>query len=203
MSEREDWFDGDVDEAVVVEVARETLRGDIRDFLLDRLKHDKEVLPWDAQNEGKQRETIAAANSAAERLIEKVANIVCGEGRVVVHMALEQITIKDGIKATLSCPNLTTAREHLGAAQGSTVAVIFLSTEHVQGQRKPRFAKKDEPSLLDQPEEGGPVCEPPPPTTDQPPGDPPPATEPPADPPAEGPQDEPEVARAKRNRKKS
>ncbi|WP_448191877.1 hypothetical protein [Azospirillum sp. sgz301742] len=196
-------MDENVDE-IVVEIARETLKGDIRDFLLDRLKHDKSPLPWDAQPEHVQRETIQAAERAAERLIEKVAQVVRGEGRIVVEMALEYFVVKDGVRATLTAPKTLDLLAQLSAAQGSTVSLVFVSTEHVQGQRKPRFAKPDQATFLDEDtgqEFPAPTEEPPPPI-EEPPSEDPPATEPPAEEPKqEGPKDEPEVARAKRRKR--
>ncbi len=141
-------LDEDVDEEIVIDLARKTLQGDIRDFLLDRLKHDKSPLPWDQQPEAAQRETIQAAENAAERLIEEVARIVISEGRSVVHVAVDQVVVKDGIKAVVSCPKVMGALEHLGAAQGSTVALVFASTDSLMGQRAPRRAKPDQGDLL-------------------------------------------------------
>jgi hypothetical protein len=46
-------------------LASETLSGDLRDFILDRLKHQHNPLPWNMRPEADQRETITAAELAA------------------------------------------------------------------------------------------------------------------------------------------
>ena len=57
-------------EQKAVELAAETLTGDLRDFILDRLRHEQAKKPWNERSEGEQTETIReverAMHSAAD-----------------------------------------------------------------------------------------------------------------------------------------
>ena len=48
-----------------IALALKSLKGDTRDFLLDRLKHDHSALPWHLRGEAEQMRTIEQADAYA------------------------------------------------------------------------------------------------------------------------------------------
>lgn len=130
-----------------INLASSTLTGDIRDFLLDRVKAHKK--PWAAMSEDEQRDEIISAKEAAERLVAKVVRIVASEGRNVVEAKLKQVTIEDGIKAVFLFANNTHNREQLGAATGQEVLVITSGAEPFTGEQAPALPTPNQADLLD------------------------------------------------------
>lgn len=128
-------------------IAAKTLTGDIRDFLLDRLKNFQK--PWVAMSEDEQRESINQAKDAADNLVERACKIIAAEGRNIVEANLDQITIKDGIKAVLTFTNNTATREALGAATGQIVLVVTSGIAAFSGESKPADPIPNQGDLLD------------------------------------------------------
>lgn len=130
-----------------INLASATLTGDVRDFLLDRLKNFQK--PWVAMSEDEQRESIISAKDAAEHLVKQACRIIAAEGRNVVEANLDQITIKDGIKAVLTFTNNSATREALGSATGQIVLVVTSGAEIFTGEQKPALPIPNQSDLLD------------------------------------------------------
>ncbi len=130
-----------------INLASATLTGDVRDFILDRLKTFKK--PWVAMSEDEQREEIISAKTAAEHLVKEACKIIAAEGRNVVEANLDQITIKDGIKAVLTFTNNNATREALGSATGQIVLVVTSGAEAFTGEQKPALPMPNQSNLLD------------------------------------------------------
>lgn len=128
-------------------LARETMTGDLRDCLLDFLKHDKNPLPWNMQGEEKQREIIAKVEQAVGGAVEKSVRIIASDGRPVMVAKLDQVVVKDGIKAVCHMSKLDPQRYQLMDAQGSEVLLVVTGADPYQGERKPVEISPDQKVL--------------------------------------------------------
>lgn len=130
-----------------LKLARETMTGDLRDCLLDFLKHDKEVLPWNMLSEEKQSDKIEKVTKAVNVAVEKAVAIMAADGKTTIKGNLEKITIKDGIKAEITMSQSDSQRHSLVDAQGHTVLIIVADKAKYEGERKPAKPDPDQPSL--------------------------------------------------------
>lgn len=126
-------------EEKAADLAAATLMGDIRDFMLDRIKTQKK--PWVAMTEDEQRDEIYAAKTAADRLVREVVHIISAQGRKVITGVLDQVTVKKEVKAVVTFPKTDQARHELIDSQGSHVLIVVAGTEEFSGEKAP--AKPD------------------------------------------------------------
>lgn len=131
-----------------IELASETLVGDVRDFLLDRVKGIQK--PWEKMSEYDQRDQIYAAESAARTLVRKSVKMIAAEGRKVITGNLEQVTVKDGIKAVITLSKADECRHELIDSCGQAVLVVVADTESFSGEREEAIPDPDQPELIDE-----------------------------------------------------
>lgn len=144
-----DEFDlEDIDLAATIQVATETLTGDVRDFVLDTLKHEQNKRPWHERSEAEQRDTVHRVESMAQDLVRQAVELLAAQGRRVVKATVESITIKDGIKAVLSLSKFDAQRHALADSQGATVLLVVADPDAFAGERAPVEIKPDQPELL-------------------------------------------------------
>lgn len=132
-----------------LKLARETLTGDIRDFLLDRLKHDKNTLPWNLLSEDKQRDAIQQTTDAASAMVDKAVRIIAADGRAVMVGDLDTVTIKDGVKAVIKLSKSDPLRHALIDSQGAAVLLVVATSDAYQGERKAVHPTPDQPNLVE------------------------------------------------------
>lgn len=130
------------------ELAAETLTGDLRDFILDRLKHEQSKAPWHQRSEADQREAVFQVEQAVRRAVTQAVEIIAGHGRRTIKATIEQITIKDGYKAVLTASKHDENRHHLADAQGATVLIVVADPEEFTGERAEVTISPDQASLL-------------------------------------------------------
>lgn len=135
-----------MNEEELISLASQTLVGDVRDFLLDRVKNFGK--PWVAMTENEQRDQVAQAKDAAERLVREVVHVVASEGRVVITANLEKVTVKDTIKAELSLPKSDTFRHELIDSQGQAVLIVVAGVASFQGEKGPADIMPDQLDIL-------------------------------------------------------
>lgn len=129
-----------------IDLASETLSGDIRDFLLDRIKTFGK--PWVAMTEDEQREQIISAKEAANHLVREAVKIIASEGRKVIAATLDKVTVKDGIKAEISLAKTDELRHELIDSQGQAVLVVVAGVEEFQGERAPADPMPNQVDML-------------------------------------------------------
>lgn len=127
-------------------LATETLTGDIRDFLLDRVKNLGK--PWPAMTEDEQRIQIHAAKEAADRLVRKVCSIVAAGGKKALTGTLVKVAIKDKIQTQIDFSKHDELRHNLMDAQGLTVSVVLADAEPYTGERGPADPTPNQSDLL-------------------------------------------------------
>jgi len=136
------------------QMSTETLLGDVRDFFLDRLRHDRNPLPWDMRPEKEQREIIDRASAAAELLIKRVVRIVAGGGRRTVRATLEQFTVKDGAKVVLKSPASAETVVALNQCRGAEVMLVIADDTPFHGAKHKPVVKPDQSALFGDGDEG-------------------------------------------------
>lgn len=131
-----------------LDLAAETLTGDLRDFILDRLKHEQSKQPWHQRSEVDQREAVHQVETAVRHAVTTAVEIIAGHGRRTIKATIEQITIKDGYKAVLTASKHDESRHHLADAQGKTVLIVVADPDEFTGERAEVEISPDQTSLL-------------------------------------------------------
>ena len=72
-------------------LAKETLTGDLRDFILDRLKHEQSKAPWHQRSEADQREAVHQVEAAVRSAVTRAVEIIAGHGRRTIKATIEQL----------------------------------------------------------------------------------------------------------------
>jgi hypothetical protein len=125
--------------------------GDVRDFILDRLKGEQELLPWPMRSEAEQRATIERATSAAELLVGRAVRLVAAGGRRTLDATLEKFAIKGrNLKAVLVLMAEDEALLALNHAAGTKLVVVVADDAPFLAARGPVKLNPDAPSLFDQ-----------------------------------------------------
>lgn len=130
-------------------LASETLRGDLRDFVLDRLKHDHNPLPWNLRPENEQRDTIDSVNRAIATWVWRACVLIASAGQQVAKGTLVKLASKDGIQMQVNVAASDPLRHTLMDHVGSTVLIVIADPEEHMGQRGEVKINKDQPDMLE------------------------------------------------------
>lgn len=125
-------------------IARETMTGDLRDCILDFLKHNKNPLPWNVQSETSQYETIEKVEKAVGYAVERAVALIAAKGQQAIHAKLDKINIKDDIQAQLIISKQHPDRHAFIDCQGATVLVVIADATAFAGERKPAEITPDQ-----------------------------------------------------------
>lgn len=139
----------DDDDAPDLDLAAETLTGDLRDLILDTLRHEQDKRAWHLRSEYEQRETVSRIERAAYEWARKAVELIAAGGRRTIKATIEQVVIKDGIKAVLTMSKFDEMRHALADSQGSAVLIVVADPAEFEGERAPVAIKPDQPGLLD------------------------------------------------------
>lgn len=137
-----------VDQGLVHQLAAETLCGDIRDFILDRLRHEQDKRPWHERSEADQRDTVHQVEVSVRDVVTRVIDIIAGGGRNTITAAVESISVKDGIKCVLALSRHDPQRHRLIDATGARVMVVIADPDEFDGEREPVAIKPDQAEML-------------------------------------------------------
>lgn len=141
-----------VDETPFVTLATETLMGDLRDFVLDRLKHEHNPLPWQMQGEDAQRETINRVESAMRTWVYRAVTLIAAGGQRAARGSLIKFVVKDGIQMQVNLAASDALRHELQDHVGNSVLVIIADAEQHQGMRSEVKVTPDQGAItLDEP----------------------------------------------------
>lgn len=133
--------------AEAIQIAAETLTGDLRDMILDLLRHEQAKRPWNERPEADQRATIHAVESRVRDAAQAAVETIASHGRTVVHAHIEQAVVKDGIKVVLTCGRSDRNRFPLIDAVGSRIMLVLTDPEEFDGEREPVEVPPDQPEL--------------------------------------------------------
>lgn len=133
-----------------IDLAAATLTGDVRDFLLDRVKALGK--PWAAMTEDEQSDQIHAAKDAAGLLVRRACEIIASGGKKAMIGSLVKIAIKDKIQIQIDFNKHDEQRHSLMDATGATVALVLADAEPFTGERGPAEPTPDQGTLLEKAE---------------------------------------------------
>ncbi len=129
-------------------LAVETLTGDIRDFMLDRLKHEQNKRPWHERSEADQRDTVHMVEVAVRDVVTKAVEIIAASGRRTIKAKLAQVVVKDGMKAQLELSRFDELRHALSDSVGKQVLIVVADPDDFTGERAPVEIKADQGDLV-------------------------------------------------------
>ena len=134
-------------DTAAVNVAAATLTGDIRDFILNQLKFQQNKLPWNQRSEAEQKETIASVEAAVQAQVKRAVECIASRGLKTIRATLEQVVIKEGIKAQITLLRSDEQRHLLIDSTGSSIMIIVADTDEFTGEREPAEVQPDQRSL--------------------------------------------------------
>lgn len=117
----------------ILESERARLFGVMRDHILDYLKHESGNGRWTERTEAEQRGTINRTEAFCRQSIREIVRAIAADGRKVMIGKLEQVTVKDGLKAVLQLSRSDEQRHHLVDAQGSEIMVVVSDAADFMG----------------------------------------------------------------------
>ena len=130
-------------------LAVDTLTGDVRDFILDRLRHEQSKMAWHQRSESDQRDTVQQVEAAVREAMTKAVELIAGHGRRTIKATLDSVTVKDGIKATLIISKFDEHRLALVDSTGHTVLVVVADVDAFTGEREPVDIAPDQGDLVE------------------------------------------------------
>jgi hypothetical protein len=135
----------DVEKRVELVMSSDTLMGDIRDVILDRLKAMPK--PWTVMSENEQRDLIYGVESAAENLIRRAALLIAANGYPIIEGRVEQSALKDDIKTVVRVSKHHPDRLSLLDAAGHSCIIVIADVAQFMGERAPAEPDPEQPEL--------------------------------------------------------
>lgn len=129
-------------------LAKKTLTGDIRDFLLERLKKDHHPLPWDMRSEKEQEEAIRLTTEAANTFVRKVMEILDTHNNPAIPITVQNFSIKKNATGNITLVNKEDIHRLVNACGGDNAYIVLSSFEDVNGERSEVKINKDQKDLI-------------------------------------------------------
>lgn len=147
------------EEIDALDLARETLSGDVRDAMLMRIRTLQK--PWEQMTEAEQYDCANGIDLAAKALVRGAMRAMLDFDfpRCVVTLGEVKIKGEKGIEAKITTQNCEENRNVLGDYVGQIVLMIMASSDDFMGERSAFVATPDQPEL--------PECEPEPDESDE------------------------------------
>lgn len=110
---------------------REMTASTIGKDILQALVQEMKLLPdaWQKLSQAKQDDVIDRLRARVEHNVRMAVHMLAAQGRTVVHGDLDQITIKDGVKAQIKFSSATQNLHELYGASGKAVLVVVASED--------------------------------------------------------------------------
>lgn len=132
---------------LTVQVAIKTLTGDMRDFILDRLRHEQDKRAWHMRSEAEQRDTVHKVESAVHEIVTKAVEIIAAGGRRTIRATLDQVTVKDGIVGKIVMMKSDPLRHQLADSVGAQILIVVADPDEFTGERAPAKITPDQGDL--------------------------------------------------------
>lgn len=134
-------------ELSTIDLASETLSGDLRDVLLTHIRSME--TPWSKLSERQQSDKIYAMEKASTDIVRRAVHMIAADQRDVIEVSIAKFTVADKIKMEV-IGNVTTPNiEQLADNRGRAAMLIFVSPADYYGQRNEAKADPDQPALID------------------------------------------------------
>lgn len=129
----------------LVELAAETLRGDLRDSLLAWFKAQPKAWPFMAEHE--QRDLADAADRFSYQIVKEACRIIAAGERPTIVAKLVEYREKEGVEAKLKLPSTGEVVAALHEACGREVLLVTTGAEEFADEAGPPAIDADQPSL--------------------------------------------------------
>jgi hypothetical protein len=129
-----------------INLATDTLVGDLRDAMLGRLRASKK--PWEQMSEAEQRDVVEQFTNAAKNLVKKAVTLLAANGRDTIVGHMHEIKIAKGLltaKVTTRATDETTLM--LKAAQDKTILIVAADSGEYEGEKAPVEIDPDQSDL--------------------------------------------------------
>ena len=125
----------------------ETLRGDVRDVMLGRIRTAQK--PWQQMTEAEQRDLASAIDMAAGDMVRRTVRLLTSYEWPHAVVSLGEVKIKGekGIEAKVSCANIEHNRTVLGEHVGSYVTMLMVDSDTFMAERAPVQIDPDQPAM--------------------------------------------------------
>lgn len=114
-----------------VELARETLLGDLMSLVIEELKAAPDV--WQKLSEHKQDAVIGRVHQRVSDAVRQAVELIASNGRTAIPATLEQVTVKDGIKGVVTVSRTDPNRHDLADAVGRAVMIVVADPAEFSG----------------------------------------------------------------------
>jgi hypothetical protein len=137
----------EIDDAPDFDPKLDTLMGDMRDAMLQRIRTLQK--PWPQMSEQEQMDCANGVELAAKDMVRKTVRLINQHEwpHTVVELSEMKIGGTKGIEAKIACANISHNRETLGDYVGTQVMVLMVDSETFMSAREPVKVDKDQPEL--------------------------------------------------------
>ncbi len=132
-------------EIPAVELASETLLGDLMSLVIEELKAAPDV--WQKLSESKQDAVIGRVHQRVREAVRQAVELIAANGRTAIPANLEQVTVKDTYKAVLTLSKTDPNRHELVDATGRAVVIVIADAEEFSGGAGEVKPDPDQPDL--------------------------------------------------------
>lgn len=130
---------------VDVEIARETMLGDLMQVCLDEIKAAPDV--WPKLSQERQEDVIERVQNRVSTAVRGAVEILAAKGRIAIAATLEQVTVKDGIKAVVTLSRSDARRHDLIDACGQNLLLVVADATENMGGANAHKPDPDQPGL--------------------------------------------------------
>lgn len=128
-----------------VELAAETLLGDLMQLVLGEIRAAPDV--WPKLSQYKQDEVIDRVQRRCADAVRQCVQLIACKGRTAIPGALDSVTVKDGLKAVIKFSQADPNRHELIDATGRSVIVIVADAAEFSGGTDEVKSQPDQPDL--------------------------------------------------------
>lgn len=132
-----------------IAIAAETIAGDLRDFVLDRLKHDHSSVPWNLRPEADQRGMALAVEQACRTATHKACTMIAAGGHPAAGAMIAKLQVKDGLQLQVNVAASEKLRHEIMDHVGRRVLLVFADPDEHMGERSAVRIRPDQGGLLD------------------------------------------------------
>lgn len=135
----------DTELSEAIDLASDTLRGDVRDAMLSWFKANPK--PWAQMAEDEQRDFADRADTTARWILREACKIIASNERPCIVATLTEYREKDGVEAKLKLASKGEIVAALHEACGREVLIVTSGYEEVSGEAGPAEIDADQPNF--------------------------------------------------------
>ncbi len=121
--------------ALPVNVAAETLIGDLREICLQELKVASDI--WQKLGERDQVDAYIRVEHMVKRAVRRTIEIIASRGRVTARATVDQVVFKDGAKIVLKAELVTQAIHEIADLTGRVCLIVIPTAGELVDQETP------------------------------------------------------------------